>query len=129
MELHAVFVCQSQGGIVLPLGLQFLAPNDTNGTKTVFVARIGRGGDMVGIGPTKGEQGMLVLDLCFMQVVFEFAVLVPRNQRMDGVLTLQVELNALFVEKGYVNMLIGDSQTKADGLNSLLFQKINTYLY
>ena len=129
MELHAVFVCQSQGGIVLPLGLQFLTSNHTNGLKTVFVARIGRGGDMVGIGPTKGEQGMLALGLGFKQVVFELTVLVPRNQWVNGILPLYEQFNSLFSEKGQYNMLIGDSQTKGDVLNSLSFQKINTYLY
>ncbi|GAB4514506.1 MAG: hypothetical protein Tsb004_22680 [Allomuricauda sp.] len=84
---------------------------------------------MVGVGPTKGEQGMLALSLGFKQVVFEFAVLVPRNQWVNGILPLYEQFNSLFSEKGQYNMLIGDSQTKGDGLNSLSFQKINTYLY
>ena len=66
---------------------------------------------MIGKGPTKGKQGVFALFFGFKQVVFELPVFVSGNKRMDGILPFQVELNALFAEKGRVYMLIGYVQS------------------
>ena len=65
---------------------------------------------MVGKRPTKGEQIVFALFFGFKQVVFELSVFVPRYQRVDGILSSDVEMNALFSQKGHINMLIGDNQ-------------------
>lgn len=110
MEPHPLLMGQGQGGVVLPTVGQLLPPNHTNGLKTLFLSRAGHGRNVIGKGPTKGEQRGMALFLGFLQIVFELAVLVPRNERMDGIFPFDVQGNALFLEKGQVDMLIGDVQ-------------------
>src|SRR5690606_26983929 len=105
-------------GVVWPAIFQLLSPDDPNGFKTLFLTHTGHGGNVVGKGTTKGEQGVMSSFFGFEQVVFEFAVLVPRNERMDGIFPFDMEGHTLFMEKGKVNMLMGDVQVVHLGMFS-----------
>ena len=96
MELHAVFVGQFQGGIVLPGICQFVPTDHPNGIEALFVTYTGHRRNMVGKGSTKGEQCSLPQFLGFEQVVFQLAVLVARDQRVNGIFPFDMERYALF---------------------------------
>ena len=102
-----------QSWIVLPIPFQFLTPNHPNGFESLFVSGAGYRRDMVGKGSSKGEQGGLALILGFQQIVFELAVLVSRNQGMNGIFPFDVQGHLFFIKNGRLYFLIGCFQIGA----------------
>ena len=61
MELHTGPVGLSQSRIVLPGGFQLITADNAYGAKALVGSGKGSSRNMIGIGPSKGKQGVMIL--------------------------------------------------------------------
>ena len=79
--------------------------NHANGFKTEMSARSGSGVNVVGPGTAECQQGMVVVLSGVDQVIFELAPFIAAEQRVNQVVTFDIELYARIIKKGAVQSL------------------------